>query len=184
MITHFARLALVSIILPAGWGAAPTAAQSVGDEVKIRVAGIAHLRTRISEQATDPAASIVFDPAVLEDGFRAGAPDSLRALLVAEQLNLEIRAFDEATDCPERLPCRLDADVLLRFGRPLVQGESAKVTVAYWWRGRPEWRDPMPARVVELSLTRSAGTWAVTQQRTLLMSVIPMVRSRVLEQLG
>ena len=141
-------------------------------EVEIIAAGISYLRPRISERAARPDAVIVFDPTLVEDIYGGGPQDPGRAGKVAEKVDVQIRTLREARDCPANAPCQLKADVLFRFGRPVIAGDTATVKVAFWWAGRPEWRDPMPMRVAELTLARSDRAWIVIDDRTLMVSGI------------
>lgn len=150
--------------------------------MQIVIAGITYLRPTISEHTARPDAAIVFDPSLLDDTYGAGPEDPDRARKVADQVDVQIRTFEQATDCPKRAPCRLKVDALFRFGRPVVVGDTATVNVAIWWAGRPEWRDPTPVVIVELTLVRSDGQWIGTKKRTLMMSSIPILGRIACEQ--
>jgi hypothetical protein len=85
----------------------------------------------------------------------------------------------QTRDCPANAPCQLKADVLFRFGRPVIVGDTATVKVAFWWAGRPEWRDPTPMRIVELTLAHSDRVWIVIDDRTLMVSgITPLIPVR------
>jgi hypothetical protein len=148
------------------------AAQSVDSGVLIVAAGVSYLIPRVRREWEGRSdVDVVLDPTLVEGRFGAGPIDFARAEKVRELAPVKrLATIQETLRCPDAGACRLAADVVFRFGTPIIQDDRATVNVIVWWAGNPEWRDPTPVTGIELTLVRTGNIWEVIEDRTLWLS--------------
>lgn len=158
-----------------GYGQDPT-------DVEIASRAISYLMEKyVQAEMLPPGASAVIDPAVIDGPLAKGEVDSPdRANRIAARTGARVgtlRQYRTCTDDTElagassggRAICRLTADIVFRAGEAVIEGDTARILLKFWWNA-PGRREPTPSAAIELTLHKTGAEWHVVNERLRMIS--------------